>query len=1487
MDRIASTLEGKTLLVTGATGFLGQPLIEKILWSAPGVARIHVLIRPKRQFGSRIQSPAERLRRELFESSVFDRLRFRHGEEFECFLEGKLSAVAGDISQKGLGLEPAVREELQRTVDVLINSAAVVSFDAPLDDALELNALGPGRIAAFARECDHAILVHVSTAYVCGATDQSVPETIHHQAEPDVSAPFPQRQFTDPQRDIDHARGLIEAVRERGRSPEVRRELVQALVQRRRGRGGSRNEPRREMIENLRGRWVHNRLVEEGMAWARERGWNDTYTYTKALGEQVVLRERGEVPTAIIRPAIIESSLAEPSPGWLDGLRMADPLIAAIGKGRLRSLPLDPEVVLDLVPADMVVNAMLAAIARLVGNSGVTIYQVATGSRNPVTMGRLHELILGYFSANPMLDKNGDPIRVKPLTFPSPTLFRLSHRLKSAPLAGAEWGLQQLIDRGAFEERAQRWKRRVAAGRAALEKLHYYGELYEPYLNLDCRFEVDNTMRLYEWLNEEERRRYDFDVTRLNWRHYMHVHIAGVKKHILKVERAGTFELDDEVAAQQASVSTIAALLEHSAQRFPDRTALQIQRGGEWRRFTYAELRQSAVEIEARFRGMGLRKGERVVLYSENQPEWGMAYFGAAAVGLVVVPLDAQTWHREVWSVARFTDAHAILASTACFARLTAESRVENERSERPILLLDVNDACRPFPGSGAPPAEAGRVKTRPPEPVKAEVKAEPVKADDLASIIFTTGTMSDPRGAMHTHRSFLNNLFGVSRYLSVSEDDRFLSVLPLYHALEFTCGFLAPIYCGGTITYTRSIKPKAILETMRETGITIMLGVPTLYALIRDDLERRVLRAAKSPLRSNLMATTKQLSRSWERTFNRNIGRQIFNRVHQELGGRIRFFVSGGSALGADLYEDYRTLGLTIYEGYGLTETAPVLTVNPLYQSRRGSCGKPLPGVELRLYRTDSDGVGEIIVQSPSLMKGYFRNPAATERVLIDGWFHTGDLGWVDADGYLYITGRIKDVIVTGAGKNVYPIDLEAIYQSIPAVREICVVGIPSGLTEEVHAIVVPEPAALEGASGEEARKLILNAIQAVARDLPSYHRLQQVHLREEPLPRTPDSAVDRRTVRRNVRERLRSESADRRAVVTPVFEDGTREAWPEDAVRAEIERLSGIAQAEISDASRLADDLGLDSLKAIELLLFLEHELGVSLDDETAASIETVEDLLAEVRPAGRRRRALPRLSSRGAARPSRQPPGREPRRPAIRSALPFDERGPVDRLLLGTAGRGLEALYTGYFDLKIKDAERLPLASPYLIAANHASHLDAPALLAAIRVARGPEAARTLHVLGARDYFFDTPLKRWFFSTFLNVVPIEREEASLAGLRLVKSILASGESALIFPEGTRSRSGEIQPFKPGLGLLAWELKVPIVPAHVAGTHEALPAGRALPRRRRVTVSFGEPVTMEAYQEAGERLPRDALYRTIAADVRRTVVALANGRAPVARRA
>ncbi|RPJ60337.1 MAG: hypothetical protein EHM23_10795 [Acidobacteria bacterium] len=1445
MNRISSLLEGKTIFITGATGFLGQPLVEKILWSAPEVKRIYVLIRPKRSGGRQLSSE-QRLEKELFQSSVFERMRAVYGDRLKELLREKLIAVPGDISSESLGIPAELLEAIQDEVDIVINSAAVVSFDSPLDSALELNVLGAHRVAKFANGCRKAVHIHVSTAYVSGTRRGEIPETPYHKLPSDPStAAFPPCGFTDVDLDIEEVRRLIAQIHEESKSAEVDRKLTELLVKRRKSGNGKRQPRRREQREGLRRRWLETRLTEEGMRLSRQRGWNDTYTYTKAMGEQMVARERGDRPTVIVRPSIIESSLSEPSPGWLDGLRMADPLIVAIGKGRLRSLPLDPGVVLDLVPVDKVVNLMLASLLEAEQQKGLRIYQIATGSLNPVTLGQLYQLIFRYFSQNPMLDKAGQPIHVKRIRFPRRSTFRLQHRLKDVPLDTAERTLEKL----SIFSATQRYRRKISAARAANQKLYYYGEIYEPYLNLYCRFQIDNSLRLLGRLDQSERESFDFDVTQLNWRHYVqNVHIPGVKKYILKMEGAGTLEIEDQAIAESAEGGNIYQLLVRSAEKFGNKTAMQIKRDGRWEKFSFKELLEKADSTAARLARLGLKKGDRLVLYSENQPEWGISYFAAASLGLVVVPLDSQTWSREVWSVTRFTEAKAILASESCFRAFTPQLLEEERPITQPLMLLNVNCGCLPFPDVGQTPAAANLPDLEADSTGKGP--AIQVAPDDPASIIFTTGTAVDPKGAVHTHRNFLNNQFAVKRYLPLTPDDSLLSVLPLYHALEFSCGFLAPINAGSTITYLRSLKPKIILETMRETGTTTMLGVPTLYALIREDIERRVLGTSKSLLKSNVMETSKQISHSIERTLGKNIGRRLFAKVHDEFGGRLRLPVSGGSALGCDLYDDFKALGLTIYEGYGLTETAPVLTVNPWNRSRRGSAGKAVPGVELRIFRPDRQGIGEIVARTPSLMKEYFRNPHATAEVIKEGWFHTGDLGWVDEDGYIYITGRIKDVIVTGAGKNVYPCDLEAIYKRIPEISEICVFGIRNGLTEDVHAVVLPNSTALGDLPAAETKKAVQREIQKLGRELPSYQRFQHVHLRTEPLPCRADGAIDRDQLKAEVIEQF--EGNRLRGAAGGSVPQG---ASAQETLITELARLSRTPAKDITVESNLYTELGLDSLMAIELLLFLENRFGISVPDEKASSFQTVKDVLDVIRagPIAGASPALPAASKGGYG-----------------SARPYSERSSLNRMLLALSFGSMKMLYQNYFDLELANPERLPHGISYIIAANHASHLDSGAIISALGTALGLREARKLHVLGARDYFFDSPVKSWFFSTFLNVVPIEREETSLSGLRMVQSILSQGEPILIFPEGTRSRTGQLQGFKPGLGLLARELNVPIVPAYIGGTREALPVGRLLPRPNKVKVLFGSPISMEKYRANGPAQSRDDNYRAIVAEVR-----------------
>lgn len=1445
MARIAKFLAGKRILITGATGFLGQPLIEKILWSAPDVGKIYVLIRPKYKFGGRVLDAQKRLEKELYSSTAFTpRLQGRYREGLEDFLREKLVAVAGDISKQDLGIEEEELERLKGEIDVIINSAAVVSFDASLDDALELNIFGAGKVAELASGCNHAILVHVSTAYVSGAVVGDIPETLYHK-DTSSKEKFPLRAISDIELEIKAIRGIISRASEKSEEDKYQKDLREALEKREKRAGGWDDSRRSEELEKLKTKLMKTNLVEEGMKWARERGWNDTYTYTKTLGEQQVLRKAGSARVAIVRPSVIESSLSEPSPGWLDGLRMADPLIVAIGKGRLRSLPLNPEVNLDIVPVDMVVNAILAEAASLYAQktNEIRIIHVATGSEKPISMGDLYKHVYEYFRRTPLLDKQGVPIVIKKLSFPGRRLFRFQHQMKRLPMNFLDDALSRLPDFKA----GKKLRRKIGSRKVAMDMLYYYGEIYEPYLNLGSTFRVDRALALYYELDKEDQVLFNFDVSRMNWRHYVqNIHIPGVKKYLLKMEGTGSFELGDIESGDDDFPTTIPELLESARERFTNKTALQIKRKGEWVRYTYSDVNKKAREVAEFLWSAGFRPGDHVVLFSENQPEWGINHMGAVMAGLAVVPIDAQTWTREVWSICRFNNAKALLASAKCMNRFSPEELRENENLDDPVPILNVDKFCQPFSSDKYPVNSKLKIdKTHIFEPPQAH-------PEDPVSVIYTTGTLDNPKGAVHNHRSFLANVRGVNHYIAARDDDKFLSVLPLYHTLEYTCGFLMGIHGGATITYLQSLKPKNILATMRETGATTMLGVPTLYNLIREDIERRILKSKKSFFKNGFLEGSRKINASLEKRFGRNLGRKMFAAVHEEFGGKIRVFVSGGSALGEDLFNYFNTLGMPIYEGYGLTETAPVLTVSPLHCGRAGSAGKPLPGVEIRLYHSDSDGVGEIIVRTPSLMKEYYKNPEATSEVVRDGWLHTGDLGWVDGDGYLYITGRIKDVIVTGAGKNVYPTDLEAIYRQLPGIEEICVFGIRSGLTEEVNAVICPSPEILAEEDKAKAEKILQKAIQTLARELPSYNRLQALHFVGQALHRDSEGGLDRARIKQELMEVSGRQPRTKKGLSLSREKDS--KVSKRKLLLKELSRLSGLEAEEISEESHLYTDLGLDSLMALELLLSMEQNFGVIIPDEKAASMQTVKDVLDEVRRIGLKpdKQASPKVH---------------------RSTLSLRERPLIDRTILRMSFQALRNFSRTYFDLKLENESAIPESGAYILAANHASHLDTVVMISGLTHALGVRKSRRLHIIGARDYFFEGIFKSWFFSTCMNVVPIERDELSLNGLRQLSSILAAGEPILIFPEGTRSRSGQIQEFKPGVGLVAWEQKVPILPVYLDGTYDAMPAGKSLPKRTPISVVFGNMIKMREYERVAAATTKDHLYRSITADVKTAI--------------
>jgi HAD superfamily hydrolase (TIGR01490 family) len=504
---ISEALAGKRIAVTGATGFLGTALVERLLRSVPA-CEVVVLIRPGRR------GAAERARREILRNDCFDRLRRELGDRFEAETGRRLAVVGGDVSGDGLGLSPADREAFA-SCDTVIHSAAAVSFESPLDAAVEVNLLGPSRVASILQAPTH--LVAVSTAYVAGSRRGDAPEALL----PDT----PYATEVDWRQEVAAARRARADTDAASRQPD---RLNRFHKQARAELGAAGAPLLAERSEKLREDWVDHQLVELGRARAQGLGWPDAYAYTKALGERALLESRGDLPVTIVRPSIIESALAEPVPGWIRGFRMAEPVIISYGRGLLKEFPGVPEGVVDVIPVDLVVAAVLAVAAAGPAPGEPTVYQVASGVRNPLHYRRLVDLVHAWFLEHPLYDTAGQPIVVPKWSFPGRGRVQRQLQRATKSLSAAEDALRALPVRGQQAELSSRLEER----RAQAERALGYVQLYGAYTETEARFRIDRLLGMWDSLGAEDHATFAFDPGAIDWDRYVQqIHLPSVVLH--------------------------------------------------------------------------------------------------------------------------------------------------------------------------------------------------------------------------------------------------------------------------------------------------------------------------------------------------------------------------------------------------------------------------------------------------------------------------------------------------------------------------------------------------------------------------------------------------------------------------------------------------------------------------------------------------------------------------------------------------------------------------------------------------------------------------------------------------------------------------------------------------------------------------------------------------------------------------------------------
>jgi long-chain acyl-CoA synthetase len=1390
---LAEILEQRTILLTGATGFLGKVLLYLLLRHHPELKRIYLLIRGDNK------SSLNRFRREILDSPLMGPLRENLGARFDHYVEERIVVIPGDITNPDLvSADPGLLADVP--LDAVIHCAGLVNFEASLEKALTINVVGVKHVIDFCRKRG-AALIHISTCYAAGAADG-------HRFEDDLPVDWCPTGLTkfSLQREIRDALAACERIEADSRDLSRQAQFKEDTEE------NGAEDGHELKVESRRKQWVEERLKEAGRQRALSWGWPNTYSYSKSLGEQLVLAAQ-DVTATVVRPSVIESALKDPLAGWNQGVNTSAPLTYLSGRG-YRFYPARARLVLDVIPVDLAAHAIIPIMGALLVKRHQRIYQLCTSDVNPLPMRRLVELTALSNRREHRRAGDGPMGKLAPhleAVVVGQNTYELISKTLPAILQHVA-GLAKLV--AGEHSAARKLEQRITRISEGTELARSLVEVYRPYIQeLAYTFHGRNIRELYRLIAPSDAAKHPFRPEQIDWNDYwMNTHLPGLRRHIFP-------QLDLHTRGRPRPLlrhKTLIELLERTAERFGSRVALDARKpSGQLSSLSYRELRDGAYRAGLLLATRGIKAGDRVLLVGENSPDWVVAFFAILYAGAVVVPLDHLISADELAAICRIAEPRAALASATCASRLG-----DTLRATMPGLIeLELGDLRRPFLLRGKSPAQSS------------------IERQTLASIVFTSGTTGAPKGVMLTHGNFASEVMMLGRVFALDNSDVVLSLLPLHHTFEFTCGMLLPLASGARIVYPLGLDAASLSRTLTDVRPTALIGVPALW----EAVHRRILDQVEAggPFYMAAFDRLRDFNRRLDNDYHLNLGHLIFRPAHTALGGRLKLAVSGGAALPPRVAQFFNDIGIKLLEGYGLTESAPVLSVaRPDEPLIGGSVGKPLAGVDVRLDTVAGSEVGEIVVRGPNIMAGYFRNQAATEEVLKDGWLYTGDLGRLDDEGRLYIVGRAKDVIVDSGGNNIYIDELEEVYSRSHFVKEMAVVGIKIGQGEQPAALVVPAYARGESRRAVEDR--LREHFEEVGAGLNPHKRIRILRFSDSELPRTRTRKIKRAEVTAILQRMLGSHSAER---LTPSSEI---EPWLLHALSQMATDVEAIAPG-----THLIEDLGLDSLALAELAEQIAIKSGRELSPEQLSNISTVADL-QRIIGEGRNRPRLPSYA---------------------RFARPYvvELPGALRRLGQRATQHSIAAMLERVLRPRIMGRGNVPANRNLLVVANHASHID----FSLVSYALGAM-GRELVVLAAKDYFFNNGIRRFIAANFTRLIPFDRERAQLESLDQAIGELAAGRSVLMFPEGTRSPDGAIHDFKSGVGYLALNSGCDVLPIRIDGTHAVLGKGSLIPRRAAVELRIGRVITNASVRSMVKDVEGAGAYRKLADHLRSTVMGL-----------
>lgn len=849
-----------------------------------------------------------------------------------------------------------------------------------------------------------------------------------------------------------------------------------------------------------------------------------------------------------------------------------------------------------------------------------------------------------------------------------------------------------------------------------------------------------------------------------------------------------------------------------------------------------------AARVDALARGLrdaGAESGKHVALLAPTRWETLAAVLAVMASGATAMPVDMQFGDEQL--------AH-VLNDAEPFMAICVEESAEHLASldlETPprILRLDLPaDDSRSLFALGDPDKP-----NRPNGPDLPDVEPE-----DQAALFYTSGTTGPPKGVPLTHANLAFQMNAVAQTGLIGPGDRLLLPLPLHHVYPFVIGIFAPFSLGLTTILPAAFTGPQLVRSMSEGDVSVVIGVPRLYSALISGIEARV--RERGLIAKTMFDKLLALSIWTREKTGIYLGKRLFKSLHERFGKNVRITASGGSALDPQLARTMEGLGWRVAIGYGLTETSPILTINPPGAGRLDTVGKAIPGVELKIVPMEAKGddeeqpdnpaaagKGEVHASGPGVFHGYRGLPEKTKDALYtdeDGatWFRTGDLGSIGPDGFLELAGRASTLIVTQGGENVQPEPIEAALDDHPAIAE-------SGVLEhagKLAAVLVPDEKEVR-AMRSDPMEVMREAVAIISRKLPSYMRPTELALSREPIPRTRLGKI-RRHLLVELFERAPAGEADKapESLQPMAYENMTPEDQKllDDAAAGKVwnHLAEKHPRAGLKPDSQMQIDLGVDSLEWLTLTLEIRSITGVELSEEDAGSVETVRDLLAAVKErAGQGGQATAEAPMR------REDPVTNP--DAYLSEEDHTYLKPISawqRLVARFMLAFVKSLFKIFFRLEVRGLENLKNCGQCVVTPNHVSYLDPFAVISAMdfrTLTRFQFAAWTGAAFANR---FNS-----FFARLARAVPIDPDRGVATSLALGSAALGSGSSMVWFPEGVRSRTCQMREFRPGLGLLLKEHGLPMIPTYIDGTCDAMPVGRFIPKRAKITVVFGAPVS------------------------------------------